>query len=64
MTESEFTAYAGSHLSESGTSALVYIDNSLTIGAASTGTGSRLIVDGSVPGHRADCSQYGRRLYR
>lgn len=54
MTESEFTACAGSHLSESCTTALTYSDRSLTISAASTGTGSRLIVDGSVSGEGAD----------
>ena len=38
MTESEFTAYAGSHLSESCTAVLAYTDRSLTIGAATAGT--------------------------
>ncbi len=54
MTESEFTAYADSHLSENGTTALAYIDKPLTVGAASTGTGAQLIVDGSVTGEGAD----------
>ena len=54
MTESEFTAYADSHLSENGTTALAYIDKPLTVGAATTGTGAQLIVDGSVTGKGAD----------
>ena len=53
MTESEFTAYADSHLSENGTTALAYIDKPLTVGAT-TGTGAQLIVDGSVTGEGAD----------
>ena len=53
MTESEFTAYADSHLSENGTTALAYIDKPLTVGAT-TGTGAQLIVDGSVTGKDAD----------
>lgn len=54
MTESEFTACAGSHLSESCTTALAYSDRSLTISAATAGTGARLIVDGSAPSEGAD----------
>ena len=54
MSETEFVAYANSHLSETGTTALAYIDKPLTVGAATTGAGAQLIVDGSVTGAGAD----------
>ena len=53
MSETEFTAYAHSHLSKDGTTAIAYIDKPLTVGAT-TGTGAQLIVDGSVTGKGAD----------